>query len=162
MNTDFWTLYNLLFHVLIFSLFFRCSDFFVSEINMKLRFTDYCPSPAPVSWTIIVGLALYLISFAAGIAPIPWTGKNLGHIYIQYTERRNFPNTVRKYGFSSNIFTWCTGILTFTIGMIVMMQAAVTFCVAVNSEIYPMWARTLCTRFLLVFCLSFHLLIFDL
>jgi len=51
-------------------------------------FTDYCPSPAPVSWTIIVGLALYLISFAAGIAPIPWT---------------------------------------------------------VNSEIYPMWARTLCT-----------------
>ena len=67
-----------------------CTIFF----SIQLRFTDYCPSPAPVSWTIIVGpffrqnchisahvffsvgLALYLISFAAGIAPIPWTGKN--------------------------------------------------------------------------------------
>lgn len=65
-------------------------------------FTDYCPSPAPISWTIIVGLALYLISFAAGIAPIPWT---------------------------------------------------------VNSEIYPMWARTLCTSISTATNWTFNLLV---
>jgi len=36
-------------------------------------FPDYCPSEPAYSWTIIVGLAAYLISFAAGMAPIPWT-----------------------------------------------------------------------------------------
>eukprot|EP00092_Neocalanus_flemingeri_P039778 GFUD01043318.1.p1 GENE.GFUD01043318.1~~GFUD01043318.1.p1 ORF type:complete len:517 (+),score=77.81 GFUD01043318.1:119-1669(+) len=36
-------------------------------------YPDYCPTTSVNSWTIIVGLAAYLISFAAGIAPVPWT-----------------------------------------------------------------------------------------
>jgi len=36
-------------------------------------YPDYCPTTKTNSWIIIVGLAAYLISFAAGIAPIPWT-----------------------------------------------------------------------------------------
>ena len=51
-------------------------------------YREYCPSSLAISWTIIVALAAYLISFAAGIAPIPWT---------------------------------------------------------VNAEIYPLWARAVCT-----------------
>ena len=51
-------------------------------------YSEYCPTSTFISWTIIVALAAYLISFAAGIAPIPWT---------------------------------------------------------VNAEIYPLWARAVCT-----------------
>ena len=36
-------------------------------------FEEFCPTSPATSWTIIVGLAAYLVSFAAGIAPIPWT-----------------------------------------------------------------------------------------
>ena len=31
-------------------------------------YTDFCPTTTPISWTIIVSLAAYLISFAAGIS----------------------------------------------------------------------------------------------
>ena len=62
-----------------------------SEAGQTEDFTwyrEYCPTSSLISWTIIVALAAYLVSFAAGIAPIPWT---------------------------------------------------------VNAEIYPMWARAVCT-----------------
>ena len=51
-------------------------------------YREYCPTSSIISWAIIVALAAYLVSFAAGIAPIPWT---------------------------------------------------------VNAEIYPLWARAVCT-----------------
>ena len=62
-----------------------------SEAGQAEGFTwyrEYCPTSSLISWTIIVALAAYLVSFAAGIAPIPWT---------------------------------------------------------VNAEIYPLWARAVCT-----------------
>ena len=120
------------------------------------RFTDYCPSPAPVSWTIIVGraqipficnsrymkyqshlktgLALYLISFAAGIAPIPWTGDNV-FLVKPNVLHNSFWNCFKLY---DRIWTSAT--------LRTLTRHVVTFRVAVNSEIYPMWARTLCTR----------------
>ena len=69
----------------------------------SVRYPDYCPTSKVKSWTIIIALAAYLASFAAGIetncpdlsykcipgiAPVPWT---------------------------------------------------------VNAEIYPLWARAVCT-----------------
>jgi len=45
-----------------------------SSVNQSFTwYPDYCPTTKTNSWIIIVGLAAYLISFAAGIAPIPWT-----------------------------------------------------------------------------------------
>ena len=63
---------------------------------------DTCPTPAAVSWTIIAGLAAYLVAFAVGMAPIPWT---------------------------------------------------------VNSEIYPLWARSLGTSLSTATNWSFNLLV---
>ena len=65
-------------------------------------YPDYCPTTRANSWIIIVGLAAYLISFAAGIAPIPWT---------------------------------------------------------VNSEIYPLWGRSVCNSVATCTNWSFNLII---
>ena len=44
----------------------------IPKLILTLRLIQYTST---LSLAFLTGLALYLISFAAGIAPIPWTGK---------------------------------------------------------------------------------------
>ncbi|XP_043922139.1 proton myo-inositol cotransporter [Protopterus annectens] len=49
----------------------RCSNKTVNNEGGLLWAYNYCPTP--YSWTALLGLILYLICFAPGLGPMPWT-----------------------------------------------------------------------------------------
>ncbi|XP_053572564.1 proton myo-inositol cotransporter [Bombina bombina] len=49
----------------------RCSNETISKLDSSFWAYNYCPTP--YSWTTLIGLILYLIFFAPGMGPMPWT-----------------------------------------------------------------------------------------
>ncbi|XP_035829186.1 proton myo-inositol cotransporter [Aplysia californica] len=96
--------------------------------------SDYCPTS--YSWMAILGLALYLVFFAPGMGPMPWTINSEIH-----------PLWARSTGNSLSAATnWISNLLV-SMTFLTLTETITKYGMGpmpwtINSEIHPLWARS--------------------